>query len=140
MALKKIMGQNFRVFVGGKVVEEETSSSVEINGNFEDSSTKNSENSFSEEQMTSKSWNAQVESVDASVAKLKTLLRIAKEGTPLDVGFDQTSTETGYNNQKAENAQFARSGKALLTDLSIQANNRQTISVSEQYTGTGALA
>lgn len=134
------MGQNFRVFVGGKAVDEATSCSVTISGNMEDVTTKDSENSFTEEQMTSKSWQAQVDSVDASVAKLKTLLRRIKDGNTLDVGFDQTSTAAGYNNQKAENALFSRSGKALLTDLSIQANNRQTISVSEQYTGTGALA
>lgn len=136
MALKKIMGQNFRVFVDGLAVEEETNCSVSINGNMEDSSTKNSENNFSEEQMTSKSWQVQVDHVDSDEGTLRRLLRLAKSLTDAQVSFDHT---TGPNNKTAANAGFSRSGKALLTDLSIQANNRQTISISCQYTGNGPL-
>lgn len=140
MAFKKIMGQNFRVFVGNKAVNEAVSCSVTISGNMEDASTKDSENSFTEEQMTSKSWQVQVDSVDSSVEKIKTLLKRIKDGNPVSVGFDQTTKEAGTYNRKAANAKFARSGQAIMTDLSIQANNRTTISVSEQYLGTGALA
>lgn len=140
MPFKKIMGQNFRVFVNGKAVDEATNCSVTISGNMEDASTKDSENGFSEEQMTSKSWQVQVESVDASVEKLKTVLRMIRYSESVSVGFDETTTEKGQKNQKAANASFSRAGYALLSDLTITANNRQTISVSEQYTGTGALS
>lgn len=138
--MKKIMGQNFRVFVEGEAVPEATNCSVTISGNMEENTTKDSENSFTQEQMTSKSWQVQVDSVDATVQKLKKLLKRIKAGESLNVGFDQTTNTPGTKNRNAANANFARSGYALLTDLSIQANNRQTITVSEQYLGTGKLA
>jgi hypothetical protein len=53
------------------------------------------------------------------------------------VGWDKTS---GLSNNVADSADFSRSGAAILNDLSIQANNRQTIQISCQYQGSGALA
>lgn len=140
MALTKIKGQNFRAFIGGTAVPEATSCSVTISGSMEDSSTKDSENGFVQEQMTEKSWNVQVDSVDASVATLKALLSRMLSMAAVTVGFDQTETTAGSQNRTAAEADFARSGSAYLTDLSIQANNRTTITISQQYTGTGALS
>lgn len=140
MAQTKINGQNFRTFVGGAAVPEAVSCSVTIQGAMEDATTKDSENKFTQEQMVGKSWQVQVDSVDASVAKLKTLLNRIKAGEPVSVGFDQTSEASGGQNRSAMNAPFARSGQALLADISISASNRSTINVSEQYIGTGALA
>jgi len=107
---------------------------------MESSATKDSESGFEQEQMTEKSWSAQVEHVDASVARIKALLTRFKAMTAITVGFDQTTGAAGTMNRTAANASFARSGQAYLTDLSIQANNRTTIQITEQYTGTGALA
>lgn len=140
MALKKIMGQNFRVFAGGAAVDEAMSCSVSISGNMEENTTKDSENSFTQEQMTSKSWQVKVDHVNSEANTLRGLLRMIANGTNATVGFDQTTDAKGTKNQTAANAGFARSGKALLTDLTIQANNRQTISVSCQYNGNGPLA
>ena len=111
MALTKIMGQNFRAFVGGAAVNEATNCQVTIQGNVEDGSTCDSVSGYNEETMTSKQWSVQVDNVDASLANLRAL-----------------------------HAAFARSGSAILNDLSIQAGNRQTIQVSCQYQGSGALA
>lgn len=134
------MGQNFRVFVAGSAVPEAQTCSITITGNMEDSTTKDSEGAFAQETMTSKGWQVQVENVDASAAKLKTLLSRIKAGSAVSVGWDRTTDDEGEENRTAANADYARSGQALLTDLSIVANNRQTITVTEQYTGTGALA
>ena len=58
MALTKLMGQNFRAFVGGtaaaNAVVEETNCSVQIQGNMEDASTKDTENAWTTESMSSK--------------------------------------------------------------------------------------
>lgn len=144
MALQKIKGQNFRVFIGSgdsaAAVPEATNCSIQISGNMEDNSTKDTESDYTSEQMTSKSWQAQVDSYDADVATLKTLLSRFNAGAAVGVGFDQTETTASTQNRTAANADFARSGMALLTDLSIQANNRATITVSTTYTGTGALS
>ena len=137
MALTKVMGQNFRAFVSGSAVSEESSCQVTIQGNMEDASTKDSTGSWNEEQMTSKQWSVQVDDVDSSLASLRALITAFNSDSKVTVGWDQTA---GAQNRVAQNAAFARSGQAILNDLSIQANNRQTIQVSCQYQGSGALA
>ena len=137
MALTKVMGQNFRAFVSGAAVSEESSCQVTIQGNMEDASTKDSTGSWNEEQMTSKQWSVQVDDVDSSLASLRALITAFNSDSKVTVGWDQTA---GAQNRVAQNAAFARSGQAILNDLSIQANNRQTIQVSCQYQGSGALA
>lgn len=137
MALNKVMGQNFRVFVGGSAVPEATNCQVTIQGNVEDGATKDTTGAWNEEQMTSKQWSVQVDDVDASLASLRALITAFNSDSKATVGWDQTA---GDQNRVAQNAAFARSGSAILNDLSIQANNRQTIQVSCQYQGSGALA
>ena len=139
MAVKKIMGQNFRAFVGSTpaAVTEATNCQVTISGNMEDSSTKDSENSWTEEQMVSKQWSVSVDDVDASLASLRALITRFNSDDKVTVGWDQTD---GAQNRVAQNADFARSGSAILNDLSISANNRTTISVTCQYQGSGALS
>jgi hypothetical protein len=139
MAVKKIMGQNFRAFVGSTpaAVPEATNCQVTISGNMEDSSTKDSENSWTEEQMVSKQWSVSVDDVDASLASLRALITRFNSDDKVTVGWDQTD---GAQNRVAQNADFARSGSAILNDLSISANNRTTIQVSCQFQGSGALS
>ena len=137
MALTKIMGQHFRVFVGGNAVPEAVNCSVTISGSMEDSTTKDTVGSYAQEQMTSKDWNVSVENLDASLASLRALITRFNSDAKVTVGWDQTA---GTQNRVAQNAPFARSGQAILNDLSIQAGNRQTIQVSCQYQGSGALA
>jgi predicted secreted protein len=137
MALTKIMGQNFRVFIGGSAVPEATNCQVTIQGNVEDASTKDSVGGWNEEMMTSKQWSAQVDNIDASLSNLRALITRFNSDAKTTVGWDQTA---GAQNRVAQHAAFARSGQAILNDLSIQAGNRQTIQVSCQYQGSGALA
>lgn len=144
MALVKIMGQNFRAFVGGlaaaNAVVEETNCSVQIQGNMEDGSTKDTENSWTNETMTSKQWSVNVDSLQATAARLKAIITQFNSDSTVSVGFDQTATTAGSQNRTPSNAPFARSGQAHLVDVSISAPNRQNIQVSLQYQGSGALA
>lgn len=137
MALTKIMGQNFRVFVAGAAVPEATNCSITLQGNMDDASTKDSTGGWNEEEMTSKQWSVQVDNVDASLASLRALITRFNSDSKTTVGWDQTA---GAQNREAQNADFARSGQAILNDLTIQADNRTTIQVSCQYQGSGALA
>ena len=131
------MGQNFRVFVAGAAVPEATNCSITLQGNMDDASTKDSTGGWNEEEMTSKQWSVQVDNVDASLASLRALITRFNSDSKTTVGWDQTA---GAQNREAQNAAFARSGQAILNDLSINANNRTTIQVSCQYQGSGALA
>ena len=137
MALTKIMGQHFRVFVAGAAVPEAVNCTVTINGSMEDQTTKDTVGSYAEEQMTAKDWNVSVDNIDASLANLRTLITRFNSDSKVSVGWDQTA---GKQNRVAQNAPFAKSGQAILNDLSIQANNRTNIQVTCQYQGSGALA
>lgn len=119
---------------------EATNCQISITGNTEDSSTKDTEGFFTKETIVSKSWTVQVDSYDASVENLKTLITEFNAATAVAVGWDQTTGATGTQNRTASNANFKRSGSALLTDLTFTFNDRQTVSVSSQYQGTGALS
>lgn len=140
MALKKLKGQNFRAFVGGSAVPEATSCQVSITGNMEDAKTKDSEGSFGMEQMTSRSWSVQVDSLEATAASLIAVIQQFVSDDKVQVGWDETEVEAGTQNRVAANAAFARSGQAILNDFTIQANNRTNIQVTRQYMGSGALA
>lgn len=131
------MGQNFRAFVAGEAVPEATNCSITLQGNMDDASTKDSTGGWNEEEMTSKQWSVQVDNVDASLASLRALITRFNSNSKTTVGWDQTA---GAQNREAQNADFARSGQAILNDLTIQADNRTTIQVSCQYQGSGALA
>ena len=143
MALTKIKGQNFRAFVGGlaaaNAMVEETNCQVQITGNMEDASTKDTINAWTTEQMTSKQWQVSVDQLEATATRLKAIITQFNSDSTVTVGFDQTTAGTAQN-RTPSNAAFARSGQAHLTDVSISAPNRQNIQVSLQYQGTGALA
>lgn len=139
MALKKLMGQHFRIFKGATpaAIPETTNCQVTISGNMEDASTKDSENSWQEEQMVSKQWSVSVDFVDASLATLRAIITQFNSDTKEMVGWDQAD---GAQNRVAQNAALARSGYAILNDVSISANNRTTIQTTCQYQGSGALS
>ena len=148
MALTKLIGQNFRAFVkntsgsfsDSDAVVEEINCSVQIQGNMEDESTKDTENAWTTDGMTSKQWSVNVEELEATAARLKAIINQFNSDSALTVGFDQTSGAPGGLNRTPSNAAFSRSGLAHLIDVSISAPNRQNIQVNLQYQGTGALA
>ena len=145
MSLTKIKGQNFRAFVGPDAdhltaVPEESNVQISINGNMEDSKTKDSEGSFNQEQMVSRSWSVQVDSYQATAAELIAVINQFLSDETVQVGWDQTTTTAGTQNRTPANASFARSGKARLNDFTLQANNRTNIQLTRQYQGYGALS
>ena len=139
------MGQNFRVIESSAVINEAVSCQVQISGNQEQVNTKDSAGMFTDEQMVSRGWNVNVETLDVSVATLrKWIRRFVEQGisdesgaTGVVIGWDQTS---GDNNATPETELFARSGQAWLTSLSFSANNRQTCRLSLQFQGNGAIS
>ena len=137
MALTKLKGSNFRVFVGGAAISEAVSCQISLSGNMEDARTKDTEGSYGSDQMVSRGWTAQVDSLQATAAELKALITQFNSDATVTVGWDQTA---GSQNRVAQNASFARSGSAHLVNLTINAPNRANISVSAQYQGNGALS
>ena len=146
MAVKRIKGQNFRIFINGttaaQAVPEETNCTVAIQSNTESAGSKDVDGNWKQDQIVTKSWNVQVESQAADADYLRNILNRFNSFEPGNelVGWDQTISDGGTtHNRTAVNATFSRSGRAFLNDVTITANDRQPISVSCQYTGNGAL-
>lgn len=134
--MAKIKGQNFRIFVGGSALPEETTCTVTLTGNAEDASTKDDTSSFAKEDVTSRTWTVTAEYLDVSVSTIKAILTTIKAKQPVTVAWDQTA---GAQNRVGQNAAFKRSGSALLTDVTLTTPNRQNCVLSVTFTGTGAL-
>lgn len=138
--MSKIKGQNFRLFESGAAVPEATNCTVTYQGNTEDTSTKDTEGFWNQETVVSKSWSAQVDSYQSEPEQLQAIVGVFVAAQPVQVGWDQTTGAANTKNRTGANASFKRSGQALLNDLSIQFNDRQAVSVTSQYQGTGALS
>ena len=123
MAIRKLKGQNFRAFLG------EGSSDM---APFPEE--------YTEEQMASKQWSAQVDHVDASTESLRALITMFNSDDKPFVGWDETTKDAGGQNRTPAGSTIARSGRAIINDISIVANNRQTIQTTVQLQGSGALS
>ena len=127
---------------GEKCIAMATSCTFHIATQLEDSSTKDSEGDWQEQEVTGLSWDAQTESLvtledNGTNGELpQDLLSIMINKTKVHLVFDQTA---GTNNRVAQNSVIKKSGWAWLNDLSIQAANRQNSTISAQFTGTGPL-
>lgn len=133
--MASLKGQNFRVFVGGAVVGSSTSCQITLGTQTDDTTTKDDVNLATKSEVTAKNFQVQVESLD--VSDVGTLLTAIKNATPFTLVWDETSTD---DNVTAEEAAFARTGQAFLTDLSLTFNDREYSAKSLQFTGTGAIS
>ena len=138
-----IKGQNLRVMVGGKCIAMATSCQFHVSAQLEDSSTKDSVGDFQEQEVTGLSWDAQTDSLvtledNGTNGELpQDLLSLMSNKTKVTLTFDQTA---GTNNRVGQNSVIKKSGQAYITDMSVQAPNRQNSTLSVQFTGTGPLA
>jgi hypothetical protein len=57
--------------------------------------------------------------------------------TKVTLTFDTTA---GTNNRVGQNSVIKKTGQAYITDMSVQAANRQNSTLSVQFTGTGPLS
>ena len=129
--------------VGGKCIAMATSCTFDVSAQLEDSSTKDSVGDFQEQEVTGLSWDAQTESLvtledNGTNGELpQDMLSLMINKTKVTLTFDQTS---GTNNRVAQNSVIKKTGQAYITDMSVQAANRQNSTLSVQFTGTGPLS
>lgn len=137
--MSKIKGQNFRLLSGSPLVAfpDATNCSITLTGNSQDTSTKDTEGLYSQNEVTSSSWSAQVDTYQSETAQLQAIITIFNAAAPVAVGWNQTG---GALNRVAQNANFKRSGNALLNDFTFTFNDRETVAASLQWQGTGALS
>lgn len=135
--MSKIKGQNFRLLNDGSAFPDSTNCQITLNGNTEDTSTKDTDGMYSENTVVSTSWSAQVDTYQSEVSQLRAIITMFNAATAVPIGWDQTA---GANNRVAQNATFKRSGDALLNDFTLTFNDRETVQASLQFQGTGALS
>lgn len=137
--MSKIKGQNFRLLEGSPLAAfpEATNCQITLTGNSEDTSSKDTEGLYSQSTVTSTSWSAQVDTYQSETSEIQAILTIFNAAAPVGIGWDQTA---GALNRVAQNANFKRSGQALLNDVTFTFNDRETISTSMQWQGTGAIS
>lgn len=133
----KIKGQNFRLLQNAAAIPEATNCSITLQGNTEDSSTKDTEGMFTQETIVSNQWQAQVDTYQSDTAALQAIISTFIAAQAVPVGWDQTA---GAQNRVAQNANFKRSGNAILNDFTMTFNDRETVAVSIQFQGTGGLS
>lgn len=136
--MSKIKGQNFRLLKDGSVFPEATNCSITLQGNTEDTSTKDTEGMFNQEDVVSNQWSAQVDTIQSETAQLRAIISMFVAAQPIPIGWDQTST-LGSGKPTPQKAPFWRQGQALLNDFTMNFNDRETVNVSLQFQGTGGL-
>lgn len=133
-----LKGQNLRILTRGSsgdlVIGMATSCTITLTNNTEDASTKDDVGMASKPTATTKSWQVQVESLN--VADVGAMLTAIKNCTKFTLVWDETSTT---DNQTREDATFARSGQAYLSDATFTFNDRENSAKSLQFTGVGPI-
>ena len=133
----KIKGQNFRILQGGAAIPEAVNASITLQGNTESTSTKDTEGFYSQDTVVSKQWSAQVDTYQSETSALQGIITLFNAAQAVAVGWDQTG---GAQNRVAQNANFKRSGQALLNDFTMTFNDRETVQLSLQFQGTGPIS
>ena len=139
--MEKIKGQNFRVTYGGKYIAFSTSCALHISLNLEDSSTKDSTGDWKEQEVTSKSWDGSVDALygvddpDNTGKQMDDIIADILAGQPVDIEFVCTQ---GTKNRVIK-AGKKYTGKAIFNDFSLKAENKQNVTHTIQFQGTGEL-
>ena len=136
-----LKGQNFRVLTYDttaskfKCIAMASNATINLTANTDDASTKDDVGGAQKPTVTSKSWQVSVESF--SMVDLAALLSAIKSYTKFTLLWDEVSTT---DNQTPEEAGFARTGSAYLTDFTASFNDRENSTKSIQFSGVGQLA
>lgn len=131
-------GQNLRIFLQEKCIAAATDASIHIGTSLEDSSTKDSSADWTTQECTGKNWdissNALVvdDSTGMTYASVKALI-----GTKVAVKVQETN---GENNRTPVSSGLTLSGNAWVSDITLNASNKQNQTWSVQLTGDGPLS
>lgn len=141
-----IKGQNLRIMLAGPSEADPTcvaaarSCTIHLALQLQDTSTKDSEGAWIEQEPVGISWDAQVEALVTNNAESS-----AHKAGELVVGqkyllvFSRTSTAAGGKNRASIDSEMNLAGYAICSDFQAQAANKQPGVVTAQFTGDGDL-
>jgi predicted secreted protein len=136
----KIKGQNLRLCVDGKVIALATSCTFHVTAQLEDSSTKDDTGDWQSQEVTGLSWDCSCDALfsiteDAEAKLYKDLLNLMIEKKTVSVEVLLTDSQDSNRNE----AGSVTTGTGYISDLSLNAPNRQNATYSIQITGNGPL-
>lgn len=133
-----VKGQHLRLFLDNKVIAASRSCTLKINVQFSDVSTKDTDDDWVENAPTNISWSVDFEALvvrsDVNANTPQDLFTDIKGKTPL---FVEIATAGGSSNRTAGQGLF--SGSAILTDVNVQAPNRESSVITGTLTGISEL-
>lgn len=136
-----LKGQNFRILTYDatsskfKCVGMANNCTVSLSANTDDASTKDDIGGAQKPEVTSKSWQVSVESLNTSDSAA--ILAAMKSYQKFTLLWDEVEVS---NNQTPSKSAFARTGSAYLNDVTFNFNDRENATKSLQFTGVGQLA
>lgn len=136
-----LKGQNLRITIGGKYIAFSTSCTLHVSANLEESSTKDSTNGWQQQEITGMNWDISCDglyAVDKDATGINGVDALDLVLAQQEVEVEFVRTNGAQNREEAGSAEKYR-GKALVNDISIQAQNRQNTSYTLQATGNGEL-
>lgn len=149
---KAIKGKDFMIFVGGKAIALATSHSLHVAAETSDTSTKDS-GKWNNSEITGMSWDASSENFAGAKAEqsvdisYKEVMKLFLAGEPVDIiaGIPKNITPDGVpeegwtvpENQTGNQDHFK--GKALITDVSMTAANKENATFTVTLTGVEKL-
>lgn len=137
-----IKGQNLRILIGTSVsnlkcVAVAQSCVMHLSATVGDSSSKDTDNSWMEKEITSINWDVQVDALVTLTADSSGTLV-----TGLTVGETyvvRMATTSGTNNRTPVSNALQVTGDAILSDLSIVASDKDNTTFSAKFIGDGPL-
>lgn len=144
-----IKGQNLRLFIKGdggtgtlQCVAAATSCALHTAATTEDASTKDDTGDWGVTEVTGFAWDCSCDSLlvfedEAGTANaIKDIWEVYNSKKAVDIAVQSAGGEK--NREAGSGKKFT--GKAIITDLSIQAQNKQNTTLSIQLQGVGELA
>jgi predicted secreted protein len=131
-----IKGQNLRIFLNGHVLAVALNCSVSLQNVMKDVSNKDSVGGWAVNRVFSQNWSVQGECVISESVEYGDVLSDVKNlvGTKVQVDF---SVAGGEHN--AEMGDILVTGNAIVSDISITAQNRQRGTYQIKLTGSGRV-
>lgn len=124
-----IKGQQLRISVDETVVALATTCSVHLSVQLESASTKDDGDDWERQTVTGKSWNMSTDALFSAISARQLSLDLVA-GTEVNIEFVST---------KPDESSLTYSGSAIVSDITVNAPNRQNATFSVQFTGTGPL-
>ena len=142
--MANLKGQNLRLRLNKKYVAYATSCSIHLSANLEESSTKDSTNDYQEQEVTGVSWDISTDALysvrpdaNAMIGENMITLFTNPANRRVRVSFLVTKSSSEKNRSHDTGTMFY--GWAWVSDIVVNAPNRQNATYTIQLTGDGEL-